>query len=180
MQTQKNAFLNVLTSAERSAEIPESDDLYGWLIGSWEQDFVIHDPELQTRSSRGEAHFAWVLEGRAIQDVWINPRREDRSSRPAGFAEWYGSTLRIYQPASREWRITWRDPHSGVYMDQIGRRNGRDIVQEGIGPDGATYRWTFSEITQKSFTWTGEVRRPNKTRWTIQLQIKCRRMDNSG
>src|SRR5262245_47305146 len=46
----------------------------------------------------GEVHFGWVLEGRAIQDVWMIPRRRDR--RPGApvmptAGNWYGTTLRV-------------------------------------------------------------------------------------
>jgi hypothetical protein len=39
---------------------------------------------------KGEIHFGWVLEGRAIQDVWMTPRVWDDNSRlrshPQGLA----------------------------------------------------------------------------------------------
>jgi hypothetical protein len=42
-----------------------------------------------------------VLEGRAIQDVWMIPRLQDRQPgiQPLpGAGNWYGTTLRIYDP----------------------------------------------------------------------------------
>src|SRR4051812_8763384 len=48
------------------------------------------------RLGPAEAHFAWVLEGRAVQDVWIMPRRGQRSGpRPL---DTYGTTLRLWDP----------------------------------------------------------------------------------
>jgi hypothetical protein len=60
-------------------------------------------------------------------------------------------------------------------MDQIAYRVGEDIVQEGKGPDGATYRWTFKEITADSFHWTGEAQLPNRTDWNLQVDIRSHR-----
>jgi hypothetical protein len=74
--------------------------------------------------------------------------------------------LRIYDPSLRAWREASRGA-----MDQIAYRVGEDVVQEGKGPDGATYRWTFTEITADSFHWTGEVQPPNQTVWTLQVDI---------
>ena len=82
----------------------------------------------------------------------------------------------MYDPSLRAWRITWRDPSRGVFMDQIARRIGQAIVQEGKGPDGATYRWTFKEITADSFHWIGEVQSPNQTVWTLQVDIRSHRI----
>ena len=99
------------------------------------------------------------------------PAPQRPALRALRFADWYGTTLRVYDPSLRAWRITWRDPSRGVFMDQIARRVGQDIVQEGKGPDGATYRWTFREITTDSFHWTGEIQPPNHTIWTLQVDI---------
>jgi hypothetical protein len=76
---QEIAFYSLLAAATRSVEIPESADVYGWLCGSWDLE-VLHyrGINVAARGLKGEVHAARVLEGRAIQDVWIMPRREDR------------------------------------------------------------------------------------------------------
>jgi hypothetical protein len=71
--TLHNAFLEILPAHGRSAAIPPADDIYDFLIGSWELDLVAYDDEGNVTKSTGEAHVAWVLEGRAIQDLFINP-----------------------------------------------------------------------------------------------------------
>jgi hypothetical protein len=74
-QTKSDNFPRVLGASGRSAEIPESADVYGWLVGSWELE-VLHYAgiDVSSQNIKDEAHFNWVLEGRAIQDVWIMPR----------------------------------------------------------------------------------------------------------
>jgi hypothetical protein len=47
--------------------------LYGWLIGSRKMDAVIYRDNGPAYQGKGEIYFGWVLEGRAIQDVWIVP-----------------------------------------------------------------------------------------------------------
>ena len=93
--------------------------LYGWLIGNWEMDATVHADDGTTHKGQGQIHFAWVLEGRAIQDVWILP------------GVFYGSTLRVYDPGLDAWQILWSDPVRQYYTRQLGRARGRDIVQEG-------------------------------------------------
>ena len=58
-------------AADRAARM----DLYAWLIGSWDLDVIEYHEDGSTRRRPAEWHFGWVLEGRAIQDVWIIPPR---------------------------------------------------------------------------------------------------------
>jgi hypothetical protein len=129
-----DSFLKILPAANRSPDIAPADDLYGWLIGSWELDLVGYDDEDNVIKTTGEAHFAWVLEGRAIQDLFINPRRTDRGPDSPRFANWYGTTLRIFDPSIGAWRINWFNPRDGIRAELIGRRHRKDIVQKGHFP----------------------------------------------
>lgn len=168
------SLIDVLLAEERSSAISPADDLYSWLIGSWELDVVAHDDHGNVTHSTGEAHVARVLEGRAVQDVFINPRRSDRGSVSLKFANWFGTTLRIYDPSIRAWRVFWFNPHDGVRAELIGRRQGKDIVQEGEFPDGTPIRWCFSEITDNSCLWRGERREPDGT-WRLQVEFRATR-----
>ena len=170
-----NPMLATLAASSRSSEIPESADAYGWLIGSWELDVVGYDDEGNVIHSAGEAHFAWVLEGRAVQDVFINPRQSDRGPSSPKFANWYGTTLRIYDPSIQAWRVNWFNPHDGVRAELIGRWLGKEVVQEGKFPDGTAIRWTFSEITETSWRWRGERREPDG-KWRLQVEFRATRM----
>ncbi len=164
-----------LAASGRSHEIPEAADAYGWLIGSWELHLVGYDDEGNVIHSTGEAHFAWVLEGRAVQDVFINPRRSDRGPASAKFANWYGTTIRIYDPSIQAWRVNWFNPHDGIRAELIGRRRGKEIVQEGKFPDGTAIRWTYSDITENSCRWRGERLEPDGT-WRLQVEFRATRM----
>lgn len=171
-----NSFLTILPAANRSPDISPADDLYGWLIGSWELDLVGYDDEDNVIKTTGEAHFSWVLEGRAIQDVFINPGRTDRSPESPQFANWYGTTLRIFDPSTDAWRVNWFNPHDGIRAELIGRRRGKDVVQEGHFPDGTSIRWSFSEITADSCRWRGERLEPDGKTWKLQVEFRARRM----
>ena len=171
-----NPFGKALLAERRSPAIPEALDAYGWLIGSWELDVIGYDDDGNTVRSAGEAHVAWVLEGRAVQDVFINPRRSDRGPSSARFANWYGTTLRIFDPSLQAWRVSWLNPHDGVRAELIGRRRGNEIVQEGTFADGTPIRWTFSEVTDDSYRWRGERLEPDKKTWRLQVDFRARRV----
>ncbi|MGH8285500.1 MAG: hypothetical protein ACRETT_07005 [Steroidobacteraceae bacterium] len=153
--------------------------LYGWLVGHWQFDAVAFEESGVRHDSRGEIHAGWVLEGRAIQDVWmIPPRQERRGTRPPAFpvtGAWYGTTLRVYDPALDAWHIFWNDPATQFYTRMIGRARDADIVQEGTLPSGALLRWSFTDITSRSFRWRSEMSVDRGQTWRLQVDIAARR-----
>jgi hypothetical protein len=135
--------------------------VYGWLCGSWDLDVLWYRVNVAERRLKGEDRVSRVLEGRAVQDVWIMPRSGQRSSDPDRTMNMYGITLRSWDAASQSWRIAWTNPVDGHHEEQVGRWNGRDILQEGTCPDGTKTRWTFTDITANSFHWRGEALYPD-------------------
>jgi hypothetical protein len=161
----------------RAADIPKSADIYGWLVGSWELDVRVYwGVDVSNRSVKGEAHFGWALEGRAIQDVWIMPRAADRTGPLDKQMNMYGTTLRVWDPSIQAWQITWTNPAGDHHERQIGRRAGQDIVQIGSRPDGTATRWTFSEITSSFFRWTGEALNPDGRTWRLEGDFRAKRV----
>ena len=173
----QDSFLEVLSPSGRSPEIPETLDVYGWLIGSWKLDVYYYKAiDVSARRIKGEVHFGWVLEGRAVQDVWIMPRRSERTEELDKTNNMYGTTLRVWDPAIQAWHITWINPVTGHREEQIGRRCGDDIVQVGARPDGTPTRWMFTEITPDSFRWTGESLLPDGKTWKLEGEFRAKRM----
>lgn len=166
-----SAFLDALKAEGPAPDRAEKMKLYGWLIGSWRFDATFFDDNGATaRGGEGEIHFDWALQGRAIQDVWILPARDQ----PNPASVFYGTTLRIYDPALDAWHILWNDPVKMLLTRQLGRASGADIVQVGDDGKGTQLRWTFSEIARDSFLWTGERSADGKT-WLPQVQFRARR-----
>ena len=121
----------------------EKMSLYGWLIGRWQLEAVVFADDGSQHRGTGDIHVGWVLEGRAIQDVWVLP------------GVFHGTTLRIYDPGLDAWHIVWSDPLRQYYSRQVGRARGADILQEGSNDAGERTRWSFTEITADSFRWIG-------------------------
>jgi hypothetical protein len=166
-----------LAAPGRSPEIPESADIYGWLIGSWDLEVLRYaGADVRGRGLDGEVHFGWALEGRAVQDAWIMPRRSARAAGTDKGFDMYGTTLRVWDPTIQAWRITWINPVSGHREEQIGRRVGPDIVQVGARPNGTATRWRFTEITPDSFHWIGEALNPDGQTWLLEGEFRARRV----
>src|SRR5271156_3052202 len=113
------SLARLLSSNGPASDRADKMGLYGWLVGDWTIDAVMHAPNGVTHERSGEISVVWVLEGRAIQDVWILPDL------------FYGTTLRVYDPGIDAWQILWSDPLRQFCSQQIGRAHGPDIVQLG-------------------------------------------------
>ena len=160
-----------LLSAGRAPDLPEANDLYGWLIGSWALDVRRYaGVDLTGRGVRGEVHAARVLEGRGIQDAWIMPPRGARPG-PGDPMNMYGTTLRTWDPALQAWRIAWSNPARSHYEQQIGRRHGNDIVQLGSRGNGIATRWTFTDIAAHSFRWQGHALAADGATWNLEAEF---------
>jgi hypothetical protein len=173
--TEKNNFQAALRASGRSPEIPESADVYGWLIGSWDLDVRRYIVDVTGRGLKGEVHFEWVLEGRAVQDIWIMPRRSEREPGLGKADNMYGMTLRVWDSSIEAWRVTWINPVTGQRDELIGRWSGKDIVQVGTRADGTPIRWIFTEITSDSFHWTGESLQPDGKTWKLEGEFLATR-----
>jgi hypothetical protein len=88
---------------------------------------------------------------------------------------WFGTTIRIYDPTIDAWRIYWIDPARNVFRQQIGRQRGDDIVQEGKTETGALSRWSFTNITPNSFHWLGESSASEDGSWQLMVEVLARR-----
>ena len=170
------AFLEALGADGPAGDRVGQMGLYGWLIGSWDLDVSHFLADGTTRRRDGEWHFGWVLEGRAIQDVWIVPPRGQRHDDAAGHAQSYGSTLRIYDSRDGSWQIQWTDPVMQNFLTMTGRKQGDDIIQLGRDNDGRTIRWSFSQITPRSFLWRGETSHDDGATWRRDLEFTATRV----
>ena len=165
------------------ADRPASDraknlKLYEWLVGRWEMDVAMHGAGNTQKTMRGMVSAAWVLEGRAIQDVFAVP------------GLFYGTSLRFYDPNIDAWQVFWIDPLKSVFFRMIGRTEGDEIVNEGKETpelarayglpeqSSATVRWIFADITPNSFHWRSE-RSSDGTHWSIQREYFAHRLVRS-
>jgi len=171
-------FVRLLVSRGPSQQMPKSatTSMYDWLIGDWEADVYDYQADGSKKNNTGEWHFSWVLEGRAIQDVWIVPKVSARSAATPSEDNRYGSTLRIYDPNIDAWRIFWFNPVAQSRSELIGRKVGNDIVHQGIDDDGSLIRWNFEDIKPNSFLWRGESSRDGGKTWQLGSEFVAHRI----
>ena len=152
---------------------PEHADklaLFGQFVGDWD---ILECRSLEEdgswSTSRGRVHWRWILEGRAVQDVWSSIDEKSRREIPIG------TTVRFYDPAIDAWHSVWLAPTQGAVKTFIGRPRGLEIVLEGKNEKGNPIRWIFSEIAPESFRWRGEELRIPPDGWVLYEEMRIHR-----
>lgn len=165
------AMVDALHADGPSSELTREDHLYDPLIGSWDARVVDYPGDGTKRELTGEWHFGYILEGRAVQDVWIVPPRAERKGDTPGAGNRYGTTIRAFNLTERRWHATWINPVSGALDQLVARREGDDIVHEGRKADGTIVRWVFTDIEENSARWYGERSMDDGVTWVLEAEF---------
>jgi hypothetical protein len=172
--TNPSLFVQALLSDRRASEIPAEDDIFEFLLGSWQMEAVLHDPHGGVRNTQGELHACRVLEGRAIQDLFIFPSRALRASGAPARGDRYATTIRTYDRPSRAWNVIFINPAAQETNARlVARRQGSDILMEGTLADSSPIRWGYTAVTPTSFRYRAE--RLQADTWSLYLELFGRR-----
>ena len=169
-------FLEALPSAQKASDLADADSIFDWLIGSWEMDAVLHDADGREHRTKGEVHASWVLEGRAIQDLFIFPRRADRTSGLPARGDRYSTTIRTFDRKLNAWRVNFINPADDeTSAELIARHEGQRIMMEGKLRGGTPIRWQYLSVTPTSFHYTAERLNGDDESWQLYLELFGRR-----
>jgi len=144
--------------------------LFGQFVGDW--DIVrVQSPSPGDVAFKkgGEVHFGWILDGRAVQDVWMTFDEESNRATPVG------TTIRVYDPSIDAWQSTWISAIHRSVQTFVARRVGEEIVLEGTTKEGRPEHWIFSEIKAGSFRWHSEESSDGGRTWVLTEEMRIRR-----
>jgi hypothetical protein len=175
LSSRPGVVLDGLLASGPHPDLADDLQLFGQFVGDWDADWIGYQADIGlSQTGKGEIHFGWVLDGRAIQDVWIFPsRHEQRQGLPV--EEW-GSTLRFYDPHRRQWTVCFTTPISATIQLMTARAVGEEIWVEGSSPRGQLFRWIFSQITPQSFHWRNVISEDDGQTWRLQEELEARRV----
>jgi hypothetical protein len=152
--TAASVFAGLVVSDGPRAEFEEVFRPFAPLIGSWDLDVSWYDDDgRMSRETKGEWHFAYALDGRAVADIWITPSRAQREI--DGDGEW-GLSVRLWDPELKAFRSTWMGPGFALVKTFIGRPGEGSITLETNDGSAIKTRWIFTELTPTSFNWRNE------------------------
>jgi len=92
--------------------------VFGRFVGTWDGEYIEFSKDGRTSHSSGQWIFGWVMDGRAVQDLFII---QPSAAHQGGFV---GTTLRYFDPKSQSWSDLCRPGESGS-RDTGGRRARR-------------------------------------------------------
>ena len=144
--------------------------LFGQFVGDWDiVEARYPQPDGTEIKRKGEIHFGWILDGRAIQDVWMTHQEKPPRAVPAG------TTIRFYDSKTDAWHCIWISPLHGIIQTFLARKVSDEIVLEGKSKEGFPERWIFSEITGNSFRWRSVESHDNRNTWQLTEEVRVRR-----
>ncbi len=157
-------------------ELKDNLMLFGQFVGDWEMDARYPKPDGTEIKGKGEIHFKWILEGRAVQDVFMSKDERSGKAVPAG------TTLRYYDSKIDAWHSIWFSPKQGVIQSFVARKEGEEIVLRGKTKEGYPEHWIFSEITPESFRWRAVESHDKEKTWLMTEEMRASRIksDESG
>jgi len=172
-------FIETLVSSIPNPSIHEKLRPYESLIGDWDFDWIGHNQDGTTSKVPGEWFFSWILEGKAIQDNWICPRRSLRNTGEYPTGE-YGTTIRFYDKNEDSVRILWIGAvNAKVNLLEVSFIDNQIIQQEvAIGQKTSLAKWVFSDIKPDSFKWEAYISEnfeDKETKWNLTQEIFAKR-----
>lgn len=128
-----------------------------------------HLEDAEPRIVKGEWIFSRVLDGTAVQDLFIVSSRAERIRNKQPDAE-YGTTLRIFNPKTMAWDIFYACTGEAI------RLTARKVGEEIILTENTTgkMRYVFSDIVASSFQWRKERINENGE-WQTMAKVTAER-----
>jgi hypothetical protein len=140
------------------------------VVGTWDVEYTDFAKDGKAIHRTGEFIVGWVMDGRAIQDLWIvNPsgKRKER--------EVY-TDLHYFDAKTGTWRATFVDPEHGSVARFTGGPVGNDrFVLETQDMNSEQTRWSFNDIRPESFVWRDEASSDGGKTWRLQAEYRMKR-----
>ncbi len=157
-------FFKALVSEDKNDLISAEYDWYSPLIGEWDFDYYSGDNHVE-----GEWIFRRVLEGMAIEDLFICPSRATKESNPQPDGE-YGVAIRMFNVQNKCYDMTYVCSRYTQLLE-VRKENGKIVCTVKNNPHE---KWVFSEITSQTFRWQN-ITVLNSGEWRINSDIYARR-----
>jgi len=165
-------FSNALICNSCKVDLQDKLSLFGQFVGEWKFEKIIEKGTQNEKRITGEWIFSWILDGTAIQDVFITPTRKEREKGAVPHDE-YGTTIRFYNLATDAW-----DMYYGILgTTQVleGKQVGDQIIVKCKSESTGLMQQTFSNITPSSFSWLVQRSNDNGDTWNDALEVTAQR-----
>src|SRR5262245_48785792 len=149
----RQAMSTALSALRPHPSLGDEARVFDRFVGTWDCDYTFFLSDGGTKHAVGELVFGWVLDGQAVQDIWITYPKE------AGKERGIGTSVRFFDTKSKVWRVFFVSPAQGALITVQGGAEGDRIILRGVDDAGSMLRWSFNDIKADSFIWRGETSR---------------------
>ena len=167
-------MVQVLEARGPHPSLADEAHVCGRFVGRWDVDYGERADDGRWTHYPGELIVGWVMDGRALQDLFINDPMKPGEERGMG------TTLRFFDVKSKKWRVTYIEPMSDSVVQLSGGQEGDRIVLYGEGHRGSKLRWSFNDIKENSFTWRGERSQDGGKTWRLEEEHHMKRRGTSS
>ena len=165
-------FQKALISEAPKSELQEKLNLFGQFVGDWEFEGIFGKGAPDEWRVPGEWLFSWILDGTAIQDVFICPSRKEQEKNPHPDAE-YGTTVRFYNPTTDTWDVCY-GLLGKMTVFEAKQVDDQIVVRNKDESDGLN-QWVFSDVTPNSFHWQNRISYDGGNTWQVIFELLARR-----
>jgi hypothetical protein len=140
------------------------------IVGAWDVQYTDFAKDGTATHRTGEFIVEWIMDGRAVQDLWIVDPSGTRKQR-----EVY-TDLHWYDAKAGTWRATFVDPEHGSIARFTGGPVGNDrYVLETSDLGSKRSRWSWNDIRADSFVWRDESSNDDGKTWKLQSEYQMTR-----
>ena len=166
--------LAMITALQATGPHPSLGDharVLGRLVGTWDVEYMDIDKDGKAIHRSGELLVGWIMDGRAIEDLWIvypSATGEDR--------EVYAD-VRYFDAKSGTWPAIFVDPQIASVATFTGGAVGdnRLVLDSHDLVAGQTRRWSFNDIRPDSLVFRDEASSDHGTTWTLKSEYHMKR-----
>ncbi len=165
----RRAMITALAAPGPHLSLGNEARIFDRLVGTWDCDYSFIAEDGTVSHKPGELLFGWIIDGRALQDIWIGYPQRSNDERTIG------TSVRFFDSKAKRWRVVFVAPAFGVLTLMQGGAEGDRIVLTGQDSDGSSLRWSFNEIKADSFVWRGEKSRDGHKTWRLEEEHHMKR-----
>lgn len=162
-------MIRTLEALGPSPALGDQAKVFGRFVGTWDVDYGEIGADGKVTHFPGELIVGWVMDGHALQDLFI------AYPSAAGKERTMGTTLRFVDSKSGKWHVVYIEPPSNTIFELTGGQEGDRIVLYGKDKDGTLARWSFNEIKDDSFTWRDEMSHDRGKTWRLTEEHHMKR-----
>ena len=164
--------LDIVTALEAKGPHPSLGDhakAFERFVGTWDVEYTDYAEDGKTSHRSGEYILGWVMDGRAIQDVFVVYPSASNKEREV-FTD-----LRYFDPKSGTWHAAFIDPQ-GAYVARFTGAAGDDrMAFQTQDFAGTETRWSYTDIRPNSFVWREEESKDGGKTWRLSAELHMKR-----